>query len=97
MLFALSLLWVSTQAFAQTFEGKIVYQNHYISKMGRITNDQLGAAMGTRQEYFLKGARYKSVMNGSFSQWQLYVPAENRLYGKLALSDTLYWTDGGKS
>ncbi|VXD14831.1 hypothetical protein MARINOS108_12149 [Marinoscillum sp. 108] len=30
-------------------------------------------------------------MNGSFSQWQLYVPSENRLYSMLAVSNTPRW------
>lgn len=36
-------------------------------------------------------------MNGSLSQWQLYVPSENRLYSKMAMSDTLLWSDGNNN
>jgi hypothetical protein len=50
--------------------------------------------MGTTQEYSIKGGNYKSVTNGSFVQMQLYVQSENKLYSKLATSDTLFWTDG---
>lgn len=81
---------------AQTFEGKIVYQNSYISKLAQVKSEQFNAMMGTTQEYFIKGGNYKSVTNGSFAQMQLYVQSENKLYSKLATSDTLYWTDGKK-
>lgn len=82
---------------AQNFEGKITYQNDYTSKIPNATSEQFNAMMGTTQEYYIKGNKYKSATNGSFSQWQLYVPTENRLYSKMAVSDTLLWSDGNSN
>jgi hypothetical protein len=82
---------------AQNFEGKITYQNAYTSKIPNATSEQFTGMMGSIQEYFIKGDSYKSAMNGSYSQWQLYVPTENRLYTKVAVSDTLMWSDGNSN
>lgn len=79
------------------FEGKITYQNTYKSKIPNATSEQFTAMMGSTQEYFIEGGKYKSVTNGSLSQWQLYVPSENRLYTKMSTSDTLLWTDGNSN
>ena len=82
---------------AQTFEGKITYQNTYTSKIPNATSEQFNMMMGTTQEYYIKDGNYKSSTNGTFSQWQLYVPTENRLYNKMAISDTLLWNDGNSN
>lgn len=97
LLLSVLTLVVLTGIKAQGFEGKIAYQNAYTSKIPNATSEQFTAMMGSTQEYFIKGDSYKSVMNGSYSQWQLYVPSENRLYSKLAVSDTLMWSDGNSN
>lgn len=58
-----------------------------------MTDDQFNQVMGTVNEYYIKGEKYKSVLNGSFIQMQLYDPSTNRLYNKTAFTDTLYWYD----
>src|SRR5258706_11524437 len=92
LIIAISL--ISTLSIGQSFEGKIVYQNNYTSKLAQVKDEQFNVMMGTRQEYYVKGGNYKSVTNGSFAQMQLYIQADNKLYNKLATSDTLYWMDG---
>lgn len=82
---------------SQSFEGKIVYQNTYTSNIPNATSEQFNQMMGTVQEYYIKGSKYKSITNGSVSQMQLYVPSENRLYMQLAVSDTLLWSDGNSN
>jgi hypothetical protein len=86
--FTLIFLFLSAELIvnAQTFEGKIVYQNSYTSKLAQVKSEQFDAMMGTAQEYFIKGGNYKSVTNGSFAQMQLYVQSQNKLYSKLATS-----------
>ena len=81
-------------SFAQTFEGKIVYKNTYKSKISNVTNEQFTTMMGSTQEYFIKNGNYKSVSNGTFFKWQLYVNKDNKLYNKMANSETLLWNDG---
>jgi hypothetical protein len=84
----------SVFATAQSFEGVAVYQNTYVSKLPQLTNEQLNAMMGTKQEYSMKGGNYKSVFNGSFVQSQLYRQADNKMYMKMGNDEALYWTDG---
>jgi hypothetical protein len=84
----------SITCIAQTFEGKIVYKNSYKSKMPNVTNEQFTTMMGATQEYFIQNGNYKSVTNGSYLEWQLYVNKDNKLYTKMAKSETLLWNDG---
>jgi hypothetical protein len=81
-------------SFGQTFEGKIVYQTTYKSKIPNVTDEQLAAMIGSIQEYFIKNGDYKTVANGSLVQWQLYVNTDNKLYNKLSNSETVFWNDG---
>lgn len=89
--FVATLLTIAS--FGQNFEGKIHYNNVYKSKMPNVSDEQFNAMMGSQQEYFIKSGDYKSVANGSFFQWQLYVNKDNRLYDKMANSETLLWND----
>ena len=41
----------------------------------------------------MKGAEYKSVMNGKLVEWQMYVSKDNKLYNKMGSSATVYWND----
>jgi len=90
--FLLATLFAIT-SFGQTFEGKIVYKNNYKIKMPNMTDEQFTTMMGSTQEYFIKNGDYKSVANGSFFQWQLYINKDNKLYSKMSNSETLLWND----
>jgi hypothetical protein len=79
---------------AQSFEGEIVYQVNYTSKMQGVSNERITNAMGDRDDYYVKNGDYKNVMNGSVFQWQIYRNADNRLYNKMATNSALLWTDG---
>lgn len=81
-------------SFGQNFEGKIVYTNSIKSKLPNVTDQQFTSMLGSKQEYFIKDGDYKSVTNGSFAQWQLYINKDNKLYNKLANSEALLWNDG---
>jgi hypothetical protein len=92
----LTLLLVSLISFSisgQIFEGKITYANSYQSKVAGLTNETLYAMMGTRQDYYIKGGKFKNVFNGSFLKWQVYSPTQNKLYSLTAKTDTMYWDD----
>jgi len=89
------LLTLSTiVSLGQTFEGKVTYQNTYKSKIPNVTDDLLTAMMGTSQEFNFKGGNYRSVSNGTFLQWQLYVQKHNKLYTKFSNSPSILWNDG---
>lgn len=91
--FLLASLFTIT-SFGQTFEGKIVYKNTYKSKMPNVTDEQFTQMMGSTLEYHIKNGNYKSVTNGSFLLWQLYVNKDNKLYNKMANAEPLLWNDG---
>jgi len=91
--FLLATLFTVT-TFGQNFEGKIVYKSTYKSKIPNLTDEQFATMMGSNQEYFIKNGDYKTVLNGSFLQWQLYVNTDNKLYNKMSNSETLFWNDG---
>ena len=90
---ALTLLTTLT-VFGQGFEGKITYQNSFKSKMPNTLDEQFNSMMGTKQEYYIKEGNYKSVTNGTFSQWQLFINKDNKLYNKMSNSETILWNDG---
>ena len=89
--FLLLMGFISMSLSAQNFEGEIIYQNAYQSKIAGLTDEKFTALMGTEQDYFIKGASYKSVINGTLAQWQLYDPGENKLYTKMSNSDSAFW------
>ena len=80
--------------FAQSFEGKITYQNSFKSKLPNLKDEQLNSMMGTKQDYYIKGGNYKSATNGTLSQWQIYINKDNKIYSKMSNSETILWTDG---
>ena len=80
--------------FAQSFEGKITYQNSFKSKLSNLKDEQLNSMMGTKQDYYIKRGNYKSATNGTLSQWQIYINKDNKIYSKMSNSETILWTDG---
>jgi hypothetical protein len=78
---------------SQAFEGSVTYQNSYKSKNPALPDQQLTSMMGTTQEYFVKGGNYKSTINGTMVEWQLYNNKENKLYSKMRTSLAVFWTD----
>jgi hypothetical protein len=85
---------LATTLLGQNFEGKITFKNTFKSKTQNITDEQFTAMMGDTHEYFIKGGDYKTITNGSFLQWQQYINADNKLYNKMANSETILWNDG---
>ncbi len=96
-LFVFALLFCGANAFAQTanptFEGEITYANVYKSKNPKLKEKQLAAMLGSVHNYYIKNGDYKTVTNGMFAQWQLYINKDNKLYNKMASSDTVFWND----
>jgi|SRR5450432_121079 len=79
----------------QNFEGEIIYHNTYISKIPNMTDEKFALLMGPTQDYFLKDAKYKSILDGTLLQWQIYVSAENKMYTKMSNNEAAIWTDAG--
>lgn len=94
LILTLSLALTCLIASAQSFEGKIVYSNAIKSKIPNVSDAQFTTMMGNTLNYYIKGGDYKSEMNGSMMQWQLYVNADNKLYSKMSNSEAVLWNDG---
>jgi hypothetical protein len=92
--FTFAFAFACLLATAQDFEGKIVYRNTYKSKSPAQSDEQLNSMMGTEQNWYLKGGNYKSELNGSVINWQVYLNRDNKVYSKFAGSDMLFWNDG---
>ncbi|UOY08888.1 hypothetical protein L0P88_10115 [Muricauda sp. SCSIO 64092] len=92
LIIAVCILTTST-LIGQEFEGKIIYKNTYESNTKGVSDNQLNSLMGTIQEYVIKGGNYKSSVNGSFNQYQLYRSEENRIYNKFSNAEALFWSD----
>lgn len=91
---ALLCLFLSTlTALGQTFEGEIIYSNSYKSKNTKIPDQQWTTMLGSTQEYFIKDGEYKSISNGTFVLRQQYSNKDNKLYTKMANTETLFWND----
>jgi hypothetical protein len=88
------LTLISASAIAQNFEGKLMYQNTYKSKIPNVTDEAFTQMMGTSLEYNFKGGNYRIKSNGTFLQWQLYRRADNRVYTKFSNSPSILWNDG---
>jgi hypothetical protein len=87
--------FISITVTAQSFEGEVIYQNTYQSKLPNLTEQQLGSMIGKQFDYYIKRGKYKTISNGSFLQWQIYTPGDNKMYNKLANSDSAMWIDAG--
>jgi hypothetical protein len=86
---------LTTTSYAQNFEGEILYQNIFKSKIPSVTDEKFTSLMGATQDYFIKGDKYKSVSNGELLQWQIYIPTDNKMYTKMTNNDAAIWTDAG--
>ncbi|HYH16041.1 MAG TPA: hypothetical protein VD794_12505 [Flavisolibacter sp.] len=93
LIFVVLLLSMNNIILGQNFEGEVIYNNLFKSKINNLTDSQLGVMIGSKQEYLIKGGNYKSFMNGQTISMQLYDYKTNRLYNRTPKSDTLYWFD----
>lgn len=96
-LLTIAMTVLTAAVFGQTFQGKITYQNSYISKLPNLTSEQFTTMMGSTQNYIIKGGDYKSSANGTMFQWQLYINKDNKLYNKMSNSETIFWNEGAKN
>lgn len=93
-LLTIAITALTATVFGQTFQGKIVYQNTYVSNLPNVTSEQFTTMMGSTQNYIIKDGDYKSSANGTLFQWQLYINKDNKLYSKMSNSETIFWNDG---
>jgi hypothetical protein len=94
---AVVLLLASLCSYSQSFEGRITYSNIYQSKIPNVSDEQLSQMMGSKQDFYIKGGKYKSIVNGTSLEFLLYLPESNKLYTKMPESDVLLWGDASKN
>ncbi|MBS7564283.1 hypothetical protein KHS38_07685 [Mucilaginibacter sp. Bleaf8] len=87
------LYLISCIAYAQSFEGKIIYHNTYKSKSPNINDKQYTDMLGDTQKYSIKGGNYKSEVNGRMILWQLYNAHDGRIYSKMSITPTVLFND----
>ena len=75
--------------FGQQFEGKIVFENSYKSKIENTPSEYLTQLFGNNHIVEIKNENYKLSGNGKLLQYQLFLALENKLYTKLAAGETL--------
>jgi hypothetical protein len=92
-IFVSLFLVIWTVSFSQSFEGKIIYSNSYKSKNTQYTYERWVSILGDTETFFIKGGDYRIVTNGSLMRWQLYINKDNKLYSKMANTETILWKD----
>lgn len=63
--------------------------------MPAVPDEKFTELMGDTQIYYIKGADYKSDINGSLLQWQLYTSADNKMYTKMSNAAEVFLNDAG--
>jgi hypothetical protein len=89
--FCLSVVYLSS--FGQSFEGEIVYQTSFKSKIPDITAKEFSSVMSVGKNFFIKDGDFKYETDGAHQLWQLYINADNKLYHKYSNSEVLIWND----
>jgi hypothetical protein len=78
---------------AQNFEGNIIYRSIFKSKLPNASDEQFALMLGTKQEYSVKEGNYKTVTNGTLLKWQIFLNKDNKIYTRMANSESLFWND----
>jgi len=87
-----SKITTSTDTSIKQFEGKMIYDFVYEDKTGEMSKDQIQMLIGDEQIYTIKGANYKSEMNGMMKSTQYYLGGDT-LFNHFEGMNTLLWID----
>lgn len=85
------LFFVNTITAQSNFEGIIKYKLSFQDKTGEMTDEESKQFMGSEQTYYIKGNKYKSVMNGMLSLSQYYT-GKDSIYTRMATGNSLMYT-----
>jgi hypothetical protein len=82
------IISLSTAVVAGEFEGVIEYRNSYLDEAGD-NNHRLAKRGGSKRFYYIKAGDYKSVTNGNWFEYQIYLSKTNKIYTKMHNKDGL--------
>jgi hypothetical protein len=83
-------------SFGQFFQGHVIYNNTFESKLKNISPEKFSQLIGSKQDYYIKDGKYLSVTNGQLMPVQLYINKVNKIYAKSGVSDTIVCIDAEK-
>ena len=93
--FAIFLIFLSYNSFSQnkeSFEGIILYENTFKSKIDSISSSHFENAYGKQTKYILaKNGDYLNLFKGSYITVQLYKNKEDNIYTVLTNRDTIFY------
>ena len=96
----LSFFLILVNSFSQkkvSFEGIIMYENNFKSKIDSISNTQFENAFGKKTKYLLdKNGNYINLFKGAYITIQLFKKNKNTLYTLLTGKDTIYYNKVNK-
>ncbi|MCH2032050.1 MAG: DUF4412 domain-containing protein [Tenacibaculum sp.] len=84
------LLVVNSIVAQKSFEGVITYKLSFHDKTGEMSDEEAAQFMGSEQVYYIKGNKYKSVMNGMLSMSQYYT-GKDSIYTRMATGNNLMY------
>jgi hypothetical protein len=73
------------------FEGRIIYKSEYFAKTNKVDTSNLVNVFGRTTELYFKNGNYLEKYDKGFWLEQLFIRANNKIYVKKNLSDTLFW------
>lgn len=97
LIFTFAFALLTLFASAQYFEGKVVYQNKYTSKVSTVSDAQLASMIGSIQNWYIKGGSYRSETDGTYLIWQIYNNQDNKIYTKTSNSNNVFYSDAAIS
>lgn len=89
ILFMFSITFLSAQ---EHFEGIITYDLKFQDKTGEMNDQEASQFMGNEQVYYIKGNKYKSLMNGMLKVTQYYT-GKDTLYNQMIGINGLMYID----
>ncbi|MEL6670579.1 MAG: hypothetical protein AAFR61_00160 [Bacteroidota bacterium] len=76
----------------EPFEGRLIYKTKFEDPTNASGGGGVRMLMGNKSVYSIKGARYKSQMNGMFKMMQLYAGGDT-LYSQMRGMNGVFWED----
>ncbi|MEO8854525.1 MAG: hypothetical protein ABI359_12150 [Ginsengibacter sp.] len=77
----------------KNFEGEIIYQFDFISKMPKVDSKMIKNIVGSGSTLSFKQGNYRHDYDGGIVEFDIYNKEDNKAYFKKRNNDTIYWSD----